>query len=168
MTEDKLQRINGFLEALGLMNSIYGVCYGHEYKFVKIDSAIDKAVSVFNKDGNLSGHSDVKVEGLELPQNWEDDLFRLSTDWFFFLIEASSKRNDDLINVINPILYKKEINIVSEKLIQMIKVFFQDIDLKVYRLKTDPPYGEDEFEWCQTYFDFGKDETYVLEFYQYG
>ncbi|WP_218033939.1 hypothetical protein, partial [Paenibacillus koleovorans] len=94
----------------------------------------------------------------------------ICTYWFFsmfhmsnFTLGETQYSDGKVVSMEND----KEYNRVSEQLITMLKNLLLGSEIRVYKLITNPPKGEDEFEWEQIYFDVGS-KVFVLDFYQWG
>lgn len=167
---EQFAKINGYLEGLSNLITFFGVCYEHKYCFVEIDQPIEYAVQYYNTASNISNRSDIKYIGFREVENWKDELFNITAEWFFSLFRMQnigvsvSYPSDYSINV-NAEL-DKDSNAVSTRLIELIEAFFDDRTVKAYIMLTECKW-KDEFDWEQIYFSTGSN-VYVLDLYQRG
>ncbi|EFM08466.1 conserved hypothetical protein [Paenibacillus curdlanolyticus YK9] len=173
MNTQIFNKINGYLEGLSNINSHFGNCYGHQYQFCEVDLPIEEAVRHYNKTSHLAHHDDINYLPLAKLENWQESLFKISADWFFFVyrlqnFEVKFSYFDDQGELTPeiPAEYDKDSNRVSNKLIEWLEAFIGDREATVYRMVTeiDDKY---EFDWEQLYFEIDH-KVFVQEFYQWG
>ncbi|MGO4548925.1 hypothetical protein AB4Z29_29465 [Paenibacillus sp. 2TAB23] len=168
-------KISGYLEGLGTINTHFGTSYGHEYVFCELEIGVPlmQIVIEYNKTSNLKNHDDVIFLPLRDVEDWKETLFEVSAYWFFSLYRMQNFQvlvayyDDDGQELPEiPAEFDKGSNSVSNKLIDLIDQLIDGKELKVYRLETEVE-ERNEFDWEQFYFVFdGK--VFILEFYQWG
>ncbi|MCL6604576.1 MAG: hypothetical protein K6T94_17060 [Paenibacillus sp.] len=169
MKPEQFNKINGYLEGLSNLITFFGVCYGHEYRFVEIEQPIERAVGHYNTNSNLTNHKDIKYIGLRELEYWKDELFNITANWFFSLFRLQnigvSVRYPDSDEEV-PAELDRESNNVCNGLIRLLEEFFEGLNVKSYILVTEAEW-KDEFDWEQIYFSIDN-KVYILDLYQWG
>ncbi|WP_336774753.1 hypothetical protein [Paenibacillus sp. MMO-58] len=175
MDNKHLNKISGYLEGLSTINTHFGTCHGHEYKFCEFKGGLplEQIVIQYNKGSNLKNHDDINYLPLRQVEDWKETLFEVSAYWFFSLYRMQNfqvrvayfdENGQELPEIAAE--FDKRTNRVSNKLIDLIDQFIDGKEVKVYRMETEVE-EKHEFDWEQIYFViYGR--VFVLEFYQWG
>lgn len=169
MKKEIMERIKGYLEGISKLISFYEVCYTQFYEFseYKYETDINECVSAFWANSYLKTH-EPKLLGLVKIDDWQSAVFNTCSNWFFnfFNMRIYNVTCIDEDGNEMPAEKNKETNIVVSDFIKLLESYFEGIDIKAYKLLTEPNY-EDEFTWEQFFFDCNG-IVYVLHFYQSG